>query len=70
MVDLAAGTGRLTRVLLAAGASVTAIEPVSEMRAHIQGAATLEGTAEAIPLDGDSVDAVFVGEAFHWFDGP
>jgi SAM-dependent methyltransferase len=68
VVDLAAGTGRLTRELAAAGASVTAVEPVSEMRALIQGTAAVEGTAEAIPLPDASVDAVFIAEAFHWFD--
>jgi SAM-dependent methyltransferase len=70
VVDLAAGTGRLTRELLAAGASVTAVEPVDEMRAHIADAPAVAGTAEAIPLGDGAVDAVFVGEAFHWFDAP
>jgi SAM-dependent methyltransferase len=69
-VDLAAGTGRLTRELLAAGASVTAIEPLDEMRALISGAETLPGTAESIPLSDAFADAVFVAEAFHWFDAP
>ncbi len=67
-MDLAAGTGRLTRALLAAGASVTAVEPVDEMRALIQGTASVKGTAEDIPLEDASADAVFVGQAFHWFD--
>jgi ubiquinone/menaquinone biosynthesis C-methylase UbiE len=68
VVDLAAGTGRLTRELLALGASVTAVEPVDEMRARIAGATAVSGTAEDIPLPDASQDAVFVGEAFHWFD--
>jgi SAM-dependent methyltransferase len=68
VVDLAAGTGRLTRELLAAGASVTAVEPVDAMRAHITATAAIGGTAEAIPLADSSLDAVFVAEAFHWFD--
>ena len=49
---------------------MTAIEPVDEMRALIRGTAVLEGTAEEIPLESGSVDAVFVAEAFHWFDAP
>jgi SAM-dependent methyltransferase len=69
VVDLAAGTGRLTRELAAAGASVTSVEPIAEMRARIDGEA-VDGTAEAIPLGDGAVDAVFVGEAFHWFDAP
>jgi ubiquinone/menaquinone biosynthesis C-methylase UbiE len=72
VVDLAAGTGKLTRPLAATGAEVVAIEPVAEMRARIGGAAAraLDGTAEAIPLPDASADAVTVGQAFHWFDGP
>jgi ubiquinone/menaquinone biosynthesis C-methylase UbiE len=67
VLDLAAGTGKLTRPLVAAGLRVVAVEPVAEMRAALPGA--LEGTAEAIPLGDGSVDAVTVGQAFHWFDG-
>ncbi len=71
VVDLAAGTGKLTRVL-GAHADVIAIEPVDGMRAvlarEVPAARVLAGTAEAIPLDDESVDAVFVAEAFHWFD--
>jgi SAM-dependent methyltransferase len=71
VLDLAAGTGKLTRPLLAAGLRVTAVEPVAEMRAALPAEArALEGTAEAIPLPDGSVDAVTVGQAFHWFDGP
>jgi SAM-dependent methyltransferase len=70
VVDLAAGTGRLTRELVAAGASVTAVEPVAEMRGLIRDAAAVEGTAEAIPFGDGSLDAVFAAEAFHWFDAP
>jgi SAM-dependent methyltransferase len=70
VLDLAAGTGKLTRPLLAAGLSVIAVEPVAEMRAALPAAAgALDGTAEAIPLADESVDAVTVGQAFHWFDG-
>jgi len=72
VVDLAAGTGKLTRPLSATGAEVVAIEPVAEMRARIGDAAarSLDGTAEAIPLPDASADAVTVAQAFHWFDGP
>jgi len=70
VLDLAAGTGKLTRPLLAAGLRVVAVEPVAEMRAALPGAAeVMEGTAEAIPLAGAAVDGVVVGQAFHWFDG-
>lgn len=70
VLDLAAGTGALTRPLLEAGLEVVAVEPVAEMRAALPASArTLEGTAEAIPLEQGSVDAVVVGQAFHWFDG-
>jgi SAM-dependent methyltransferase len=68
-VDLAAGTGKLTRPLLGTGAEVIAIEPVPEMRAALPAAArALDGTAEAIPLPAAVADAVTVAQAFHWFD--
>ena len=66
VLDLAAGTGRLTQELARRFAHVVAVEPDERMRAVHGGA--LAGSAEAIPLDDGSVDAVFVGEAFHWFD--
>lgn len=70
VLDLAAGTGKLTRPLLASGLDVVAVEPVPEMRAGLPATArALDGTAEAIPLTDGSVDAVTVGQAFHWFDG-
>jgi ubiquinone/menaquinone biosynthesis C-methylase UbiE len=71
VVDLAAGSGKLTRPLAELGCEVIAVEPVAEMRAAIgPSARALDGTAEAIPLPDDSADAVTVGQAFHWFDGP
>ncbi|HEX6621249.1 MAG TPA: class I SAM-dependent methyltransferase [Solirubrobacteraceae bacterium] len=71
VVDLAAGSGKLTPPLAALGCEVIAIEPVAEMRAAIGPVArALDGTAEAMALPDDSADAVTVGQAFHWFDGP
>lgn len=72
VLDLGAGTGKLTRSLVAAGHRVTAVEPLEEMIAHLRaalpGVTALEGTAEAIPLDDAAVDVVTVAQAFHWFD--
>jgi SAM-dependent methyltransferase len=72
VVDLAAGTGKLTRLLVEGGAEVVAIEPVRAMRLALEravpGVAVLDGTAESIPLADGSVDAVAVAQAFHWFD--
>jgi SAM-dependent methyltransferase len=68
VLDLAAGTGRLTHELAKRFARVVAVEPDDAMRAFIAHPEVLAGTAEEIPLPDSSVDAVFVGEAFHWFD--
>jgi SAM-dependent methyltransferase len=72
VLDLAAGTGKLTEGLLPLGLTVTAVEPDDEMRAELSGRfpqlTVLTGTAEEIPLPAGSVDAVLVGQAFHWFD--
>lgn len=71
VLDLAAGTGKITRALAARGLDVVAVEPVAEMRAAIGVTArAVAGTAEAIPLADGSVDGVTVAQAFHWFDGP
>ncbi|CAB4873087.1 unannotated protein [freshwater metagenome] len=73
VLDLAAGTGKLTRALVDRGCDVVAVEPLPKMRAEF--AVVLaqvpihDGTAEAIPLADASVDSVFVAQAFHWFDG-
>ena len=72
VVDLAAGTGKLTRLLVATGATVLAVEPVDAMRDKLADTCpdvpALEGTAESIPLPDASVDVVTVAQAFHWFD--
>lgn len=68
VLDLAAGTGRLTKPLVDRFDRVVAVEPDDAMRALIADGEVLAGTAEAIPLQDSSVDAVFVAEAFHWFD--
>ena len=68
VLDLAAGTGKLTRLLAPSGANVVAVEPVREMRERLTGVVALAGTAERIPLADGFVDAVTVGQAFHWFD--
>ncbi len=75
VVDLGAGTGKLTRSLVALGHRVTAVEPLPEMLARLEeavpGARALEGGAEAIPLPDASADVVVCAQAFHWFDhGP
>jgi ubiquinone/menaquinone biosynthesis C-methylase UbiE len=72
VLDLAAGTGKLTRLLVPSGATVVAVEPAAGMRAELEcavpGVDVRSGTAEAIPLPSESVDAVTVAQAFHWFD--
>jgi SAM-dependent methyltransferase len=74
LLDLAAGTGKLTASLVTrpTAVEVTAVEPDPEMlavlRATLPTVAALAGSAEAIPLPDASVDAVLVGQAFHWFD--
>jgi SAM-dependent methyltransferase len=71
VLDLAAGTGKLTRQLVPTHARIVAVEPLEAMRAHLAAAVpeaeVLEATAEAIPLPGASVDAVVCAQAFHWF---
>jgi SAM-dependent methyltransferase len=71
VLDLAAGTGKLTRQLVSRFARVLAVEPLAGMRGVLERvvpeAEVLAGTATAIPLEKGSVDGVFVGQAFHWF---
>lgn len=73
ILDLAAGTGQISRRLLAGGCRrVVAVEPDPGMRdvlrAEVPGVGVLDGTAEAIPLPTASLAAVVVGSAWHWFD--
>ncbi|MFJ4467943.1 class I SAM-dependent methyltransferase [Streptomyces sp. NPDC089424] len=72
VLDLGAGTGKLTATLAAAGAEVVAVEPDPEMltalRRSLPAVRALPGSAEAIPLPDGSVDAVLAGNAMHWFD--
>ena len=70
VADIGAGTGKLTSVLVALGCEVVAVEPDAEMRARIRGADARAGSAEAVPLEDGSVDAVVAGQAAHWFDVP
>lgn len=68
VVDVGAGTGKLTRLLVPSGARVVAVEPIPEMRAKITGVEVLDGTAEELPLEDGAADAVTVAQALHWFD--
>lgn len=75
VVDLAAGTGKLTADLVERpGVTVTAVEPdpamLHELTARFPAARAVEGTAERIPLEDGCADAVLVGTAWHWFDPP
>jgi SAM-dependent methyltransferase len=72
VLDLAAGTGKLTRALLEWGLEATAVEPQGTMREVLAESVgpdrVVEGVAEAIPLADDSARAVTVADGFHWFD--
>ena len=72
VVDLGAGTGKLTRALVAFGHRVTAVEPLPEMLEQIltsaPGAFALLGSAEIIPLPDASADVVTCAQSFHWFE--
>jgi SAM-dependent methyltransferase len=74
VLDLAAGTGKLTRMLVPTGADLIAVEPVEAMRRRLADVVpqtrVLDGSAESLPLADASVDAVTVAQAFHWFDAP
>lgn len=69
VVDLAAGTGKLTRLLGRPGRYVLGVEPVDAMRGVCAASApVVGGTAELLPLRDGSIDAITVGQGFHWFD--
>lgn len=72
VVDLGAGTGKLTRALVGSFARVVAVEPSAPMRHLLESlcpkAEALGGTGQAIPLPDRSADGVFAAEAFHWLD--
>ncbi|WP_241168027.1 class I SAM-dependent methyltransferase [Serratia marcescens] len=74
VIDLGAGTGKFTPRLVETGAQVIAVEPVPQMLEKLSAALpqvkTLAGTAEAIPLPDESVDAVVCAQSFHWFATP
>jgi SAM-dependent methyltransferase len=71
-LDVGAGTGKLTRMLCAAGVPTVAVEPAPGMlkvlKHVVSRAGVLAGSAEDLPLPDGSVDLVAVGQAFHWFD--
>jgi len=71
VVEVGAGTGLFTRLILETGARVLAVDPVAEMLAHlaatVPGVATAIATAETLPVAAESVDAVICATAFHWF---
>jgi SAM-dependent methyltransferase len=72
ILDVGAGTGKLTRGLVSAGFRAVAVEPGAPMREQLRTAVpeadALEGSAESLPLPDASVDAAFAGQAYHWFD--
>ncbi|HLZ48302.1 MAG TPA: class I SAM-dependent methyltransferase, partial [Candidatus Limnocylindria bacterium] len=73
VVDVGAGTGKLTRLLTRTGATVIAVEPLAEMRGRLAETVPLavpfDGTAERMALRDGSAHAITVAQAFHWFDG-
>jgi SAM-dependent methyltransferase len=74
VAEVAAGTGKFTRLLVPGGARIVAVEPVAAMHAvladKVPSAGVVAGAAEALPLAEASVDTVVVAQAFHWFRVP
>ncbi len=74
VIDLAAGTGKLTRLLVPSGARIVAVEPLPAMRTvlarEVSGVEVIDGVAEEIPLSERSADVVTIAQAFHWFRLP
>jgi SAM-dependent methyltransferase len=72
VLDIGAGTGKLTRRLVSLGYDVVAVEPgaplLDQLRAAVPRAEALEAPAESIPVQDETVDAAFAGQAYHWFD--
>jgi SAM-dependent methyltransferase len=72
VIDVGAGTGKLTATLVRLGADVTAVEPdqsmLAELRRELPSVRSVPGSAEEIPVPDGSADAVLAGQAMHWFD--
>jgi SAM-dependent methyltransferase len=73
VLELGAGTGKMTELLVYTGARIVAVEPVAAMREalerNVPTARVIDGTAEDVPLPDGSVDAALAAQSFHWFDG-
>jgi SAM-dependent methyltransferase len=74
VVDVGAGTGKFTAQLVPTGATIVAVEPIDAMRetlsANLPTVAAVPGTAEALPLETASANAIVAAQAFHWFNVP
>ncbi|MCC7460200.1 MAG: methyltransferase domain-containing protein [Proteobacteria bacterium] len=74
VLEIAAGTGKFTRLLLECGVKIIAMDPLQNMRERFvqkfPSIQVIDGVAESIPLPDQSVDHVFIAQAFHWFDAP
>ncbi|MFS0732554.1 class I SAM-dependent methyltransferase [Microbacterium sp. 1P10UB] len=72
VADVGAGTGKLTRIIAETGAEVVAVDPdpdmLTSLQGHVRGVPTFVGTAERMPLPDAAVDAVLLGQAWHWVD--
>jgi SAM-dependent methyltransferase len=74
VVDVGAGTGKFTALMVRSGARLIAVEPLDRMRAaltaELPGIEAVDGTAESLPMADSSADAIVAAQAFHWFDRP